>query len=598
VATGQKLRQLSRPGQRYSYVAFSPDGKLLAARGDAGIIMWNVETGQELRSWTAPLDRSPPAFSPDGKLIAAYDGLLVRFWETATGKSWAGQVPPGHEGAITALGFLPDGRTLIATAADQTLRWWDAGTGQERRNLTCMESLAPGAAAPKDPRLGQLCTMALSRDGARLAVAATINQGPAMGTSALSGTNWRAGIRLLDPASGKELRHLDGGNGRINSLAFSPDGTILAEAFAGGRTRPSVRKWDTASGQGSEPAMEGTSPLFSPDGRYLITLDFTSQTTIQTSIRFRHANTGKDVYSFAVNEFVRCCALSPDGTTLATGSDQVRVYSLSWKPEPRIGPERVLAKALGTVPALAFSPDSRLLSAGGSDAVLHVWELASGQERLRFSPGSALRAVGFTADSRRLASGGADSTILVWDLTNRFEDGQLRTANLSSEELEKCWDALASADAAKAGRALWTLAADPGKSVPFLREHLRLAAADLQKRLTQVPQFLRDLDAQAFAVRDKAKTELTRLGTLAEPAVREALVKPPSAEARRSLEQLLKAYEAQGAASETLRGTRAVELLEQIGTREARAVLETGAAGGFGDQVTAEARTALGRAKN
>jgi hypothetical protein len=104
-----------------------------------------------------------------------------------------------------------------------------------------------------------------------------------------------------------------------------------------------------------------------------------------------------------------------------------------------------------------------------------------------------------------------------------------------------------------------------------------------QSGLARVPQFLRDLDDDAFPVRQKAKAELARLGKTAEPALRQALTKSPSPEMRRSLEQLLKEldakrqtpFEGSFRSKESLHGVRAVEVLEQIGTAEARAVLET-----------------------
>src|SRR5262249_15170329 len=118
--------------------------------------------------------------------------------------------------------------------------------------------------------------------------------------------------------------------------------------------------------------------------------------------------------------------------------------------------------------------------------------------------------------------------------------------------------------------------------------------------------FLRDLDDDAFAVREKAKTELARLGAAAEPALRQALAKSPSIEMRRRLEDLLKAVETerqiafrkaerQAPSRDVLRAVRALEVLEQIGTREAREVLKTLTADVPGAYLTQEARAALDR---
>src|SRR5262249_1221805 len=144
----------------------------------------------------------------------------------------------------------------------------------------------------------------------------------------------------------------------------------------------------------------------------------------------------------------------------------------------------------------------------------------------------------------RLASGSYDTTILVWDVTGCLQGGRLRPVQLSAKEIEKLWADLASDDANRAGRAIWTLVASPDQAVPYMAERLRNSAADAKTLLGKMPQLLRDLDNDAFAVRAKARAELARLGEAAEPALRQALAKSPSLEIRRSLEQLLKAVEA------------------------------------------------------
>ncbi len=98
--------------------------------------------------------------------------------------------------------------------------------------------------------------------------------------------------------------------------------------------------------------------------------------------------------------------------------------------------------------------------------------------------------------------------------------------------------------------------------------------------------------------REKAKTELARLGVAAEPALRQALEKSPSLEMRRSLEQLLKGVEVKRRtlSGESLRGVRALEVLEHIGTRQARqAVKDLTADAGAGSALRQEACAALQR---
>src|SRR5262249_48062223 len=85
-ASGKQLREIKiEDGWTYG-VAISPDGKLLAtASGDAHVELWEVATGNRLQGWNANKPRAV-AFSPDGKLLAASGEGSIHLWATATGE--------------------------------------------------------------------------------------------------------------------------------------------------------------------------------------------------------------------------------------------------------------------------------------------------------------------------------------------------------------------------------------------------------------------------------------------------------------------------------------------------------------------------------
>jgi hypothetical protein len=115
--------------------------------------------------------------------------------------------------------------------------------------------------------------------------------------------------------------------------------------------------------------------------------------------------------------------------------------------------------------------------------------------------------------------------------------------------------------------------------VAFVREKLRQPAPSD----AEVDRLIARLDAAAPDDRDAAAREIDRLGRLAVPRLRAALPQAKSAEARRRLEQLLRQHDRPDRLTGVrLRERRAVELLESIGTAEARAVLKILAAGGIG----------------
>src|SRR5262249_7483471 len=111
----------------------------------------------------------------------------------------------------------------------------------------------------------------------------------------------------------------------------------------------------------------------------------------------------------------------------------------------------------------------------------------------------------------------------------------------------------------------------------------------------KIRRLIADLDDDVFAVREAAQKALAKLGAVAEPVLRETLDNNPSAETRRRIEGLLAIYTLGAPDPEILRRLRAVQVLEQLATPEARQVLHALARGAAGDRLTREAKTALQR---
>src|SRR5262249_21328811 len=125
---------------------------------------------------------------------------------------------------------------------------------------------------------------------------------------------------------------------------------------------------------------------------------------------------------------------------------------------------------------VTFSPDGRLLACGGWQSV-HLWETSTGKERVRFTGHRGeVNAVAFTPDGRTLATGSFDGALMFWDVTGRQEKGRFQTTELSPADLDKVWTDLRGDDAAKAHRAVWTLAAAPKQALSRLKEQLKPAA--------------------------------------------------------------------------------------------------------------------------
>jgi hypothetical protein len=136
-----------------------------------------------------------------------------------------------------------------------------------------------------------------------------------------------------------------------------------------------------------------------------------------------------------------------------------------------------------------------------------------------------------------------------------------------------------------------TLMAYPKQAVETMTSRLRPVLAADAKHLAPLAA---DLDSDQFAAREKAERELRDLGEQAGPALRKALNGQPSAEMQRRLEALLEQIDP-ARSPEVLRQGRALEVLERIGTPEARRLLRKLAEGAPGVRLTQDAAAALAR---
>jgi HEAT repeat protein len=195
-----------------------------------------------------------------------------------------------------------------------------------------------------------------------------------------------------------------------------------------------------------------------------------------------------------------------------------------------------------------------------------------------------------------LFSGQSDGTALAWDLA-KVPHGEPSAVALQPADLAALWSDLGSADAVKAYHAISVLEASPKQAVPYVQEHLRPGPSAEEQRLAKL---ITDLDNEEFAVREQATDDLAKLGRQAEGALRKVLDGKPSADMRRRVQQLLEKLPKDtrpepGPVSEDLQALRAVEVLEGIGTDEARQVLEELAKGPPDARLIQEAKAALGR---
>jgi WD40 repeat protein len=280
---------------------------------------------------------------------------------------------------------------------------------------------------------------------------------------------------------------------------------------------------------------------------------------------------------------------SPDGRVVATcGLDHVAaLWDANGVQEPRL----LALAGLNRGNALAFSPSGRTVavSAVADGRGVSLFETATGMERARYDDDDGgPHAVAFAPDGRRLAICGDKGVIQVRDVTGLH--GQ-QLGKLSAEELTTLCDALG--DESKAAySAVWRLSGSPEQAVSALKERLRPAAAvDAEK----VARWIKDLDDDAFAVRQRAGRELEQLGDQVEGALREAAKETTSLEVRLRAQALLAKLDGSGASPDRLRQLRGLEILEQVATPEACELLRVLKKGASTARLTRDAEEILKR---
>jgi hypothetical protein len=174
--------------------------------------------------------------------------------------------------------------------------------------------------------------------------------------------------------------------------------------------------------------------------------------------------------------------------------------------------------------------------------------------------------------------------------------GQATEENLTPQALEAIWSDLRRDDADGTKRAyqhICLLIRHPWQAVPFLKDRLKPVPRPDPIRTEH---WIADLDSNDFVTREKASTELEKLGPLARPALSKKLEsRLSSLEVRRRLERILAKVDSRVPSAEELRALRAMEVLEGIGTAEARQLIATLASGAAGAGLTEDAKRGLSR---
>ncbi|HEY9606173.1 MAG TPA: serine/threonine-protein kinase [Allocoleopsis sp.] len=284
------------------------------------------------------------AISPDGQLIASgSEDNTIKVWNLRTGKLL--RTLTGHSGGIRSVAISPDGKLLASGGDDKTIKLWNLETGKLLRTLTGHSDIVE--------------SVTISPDGKLLA----------------SGSNDKT-VKLWNLQTGQEIRTLTGFSYFVVSVAISPDGQTLVSGA------DKIYLWHLPTGSliSTIPNSSGNTVVASlaitPDGKTLVSGSNWGQVSLWNLQNLLNGCQGAQPCSpthvvSAYTGWVDALAISPDGKTLATGSDRESKIDL-WNASTG-QPRTTISNHVTSVESLAFSPDGKTLVTNGEDGKIEIW---------------------------------------------------------------------------------------------------------------------------------------------------------------------------------------------------------------------------------
>jgi WD40 repeat protein len=293
----------------------------------------------------------------------------------------------GHAGSVLCVEFTHDGKTLISSSRDSTIKLWDVATGELKQTLT--------------NHTRDVYCVVLSRDGRMMASGSTDTK-----------------IILWDATTFKPLRTLEGHTAAIREAEFSPDDKTLASVGEDS----TFRLWDVATGALKVTRTEHTQKVKSvsyyPDGKTIATVSH------DLTLRLWSADGEPKQVLKGHKDVLEDAAVSPDGKQLFSGSGTDWGQLIFW--DSVTGAIQCdLPTAHGNehgkeIDSVCYTPDGRFAVSGSKDRSIKFWDPKTFQLRYSISgnPGR-IESMTFSPDGKTLAVGygGTDFTIKLLDVS-------------------------------------------------------------------------------------------------------------------------------------------------------------------------------------
>lgn len=386
-STGSQIRayEVVENGQQYSThcVIYSPDGKSIAARSEAGVItILETETGISTMRLEGPSGHGFVIYSPEGNQVASCGKTGVNVWDSQSG-ILLGTIAR-HKAHVRCIAYSPDGMLLASGGDDWSIRLWDS---------TSLSEVAVLTGHPYD-----VYSIAFSSDGSHLL------------SSSLDATVLKWDINTKKQLGAPIITYV-----AVLHAIYAPDGSQVAFGFADG----TVRTYDSSVEDfGTDPASQNLfvvrSVACSPDSK-----EFVSGGTSEI-IDIHDTKSGTVLRSFAGHkEAVNEVVYSPNGKLLASGSESGIIIIWDYTSGTQLHTLKAFEEG-DTIRAIAFSVDERFMLSAYSRGLIHRWEVKTFAKSTVTAIGdsaSTSHTTGiFSPDRNRYASDGEKNTVLISNL--------------------------------------------------------------------------------------------------------------------------------------------------------------------------------------
>ncbi|MCY3742723.1 MAG: T9SS type A sorting domain-containing protein [Candidatus Poribacteria bacterium] len=362
---------------------------------------WDLPEGAKARFGKGNIEAL--TYSPDGRRLAVAGSAGIWIYDTQTGIEIDRLTTDTSDlDWIKSVAYSPDGGTL-ASSTSHKVYLWDTGTGLAKGEV--VGPLIRGV----DPEV----SVRYSPDGGILASAGYGNYT----------------VRLWNTVTGEHLEPLRGHTEVINSIAFSPDGRMLAS----GSSDKTVRLWDVESGTHKATLAGHTEAIysvsFSPDGTIL------ASGGRDGKIRLWNVVTGELKATLGRTWFWGNLSFSPDGTTLANGSIDGNIRLWDVVTSELKATLKGHSSGIGVI--VTFSPDGTTLTSGSWDGKIRLWNATTGQLKATLGGHTnQVTKVVYSPDGSTLAIGHwGPNDIELWDVATGQRKAALATHSNAGDTL-------------------------------------------------------------------------------------------------------------------------------------------------------------------